>query len=189
MQIRSKHGSGILRRDIWNLARYPGTGYELVLAMSTRVHPFGSSQWAASDGDPWNRAGMRSTELVTSFWEDVWNAHRPDAVDRFLADDVVVEASGREIAGKENVKQWVQQFLGQVNNLHIEVLQTFQNEDGSRVTSRFMLTGDNNGIFGTNPNGKPIALPSIAVWSVNDGKLQHGWVEQASIEIYRSLLA
>jgi len=28
---------------------------------------------------------MRSTEIVTAFWEDVWNAHEPNAVDRFVA--------------------------------------------------------------------------------------------------------
>src|SRR5688500_2630053 len=39
-----------------------------------------------------------------------WNAHEPNAVARFVADDVVVEAGGQEIAGQENVKTWVKQF-------------------------------------------------------------------------------
>ena len=46
---------------------------------------------------------MRSTEILMAFWEDVFNAHEPDAVDRFLADDVVIEAGGQEIAGKDNI--------------------------------------------------------------------------------------
>jgi len=37
---------------------------------------------------------MGSTEIVTGFWEDVWNAHEPDAVDRFVAYHVVIEAPG-----------------------------------------------------------------------------------------------
>src|SRR6478609_8873615 len=104
---------------------------------------------------------MRSTEIVTAFWEDVWNAHEPDAVDRFVADDVVVEAGGQEISGKDNVKDWVREFLDHVNELHV----------------------------GTEPNGKPIALTGTAVWTVEDEKLQHGWVEQASFELYHWLLA
>jgi hypothetical protein len=36
-------------------------------------------------------------ETVTAFWEDVWNAHDPDAVDRFVDDDIVVEIGGREV--------------------------------------------------------------------------------------------
>ena len=106
-----------------------------------------------------------------------------------MADDVVIEAGGREIAGEDNVKTWVQEFLDHVNDLHVETIETFQNEDGTRVTSRWVLTGTNNGMLGTEPNGKPIAMTGTAVWTVGDGKLQHGWVEQASYELYQSLLA
>jgi steroid delta-isomerase-like uncharacterized protein len=128
-------------------------------------------------------------DIVTAFWEDVWNAHEPDAVDRFVADDVVIEAGGEEIAGKDNIKNWVKQFLDHVNDLHVDNIETFQSEDGTRVTSRWVLTGTNNGILGTEPNGKPIAMTGTAVWTVDEGKLQRGWVEQASFELYHWLLA
>ena len=81
------------------------------------------------------------------------NAHAPDAVDRFVADDVVIEAGGQEISGKDNVKNWVKEFLDHVNDLHVDTIETFQSEDGTRVTSRWVLTGTNNGILGTEPNG------------------------------------
>jgi hypothetical protein len=32
-------------------------------------------------------------------------------------------------------------------------------------------------------------MTGTAVWTVDDGKLQHGWVEQASFELYHYLLA
>jgi steroid delta-isomerase-like uncharacterized protein len=131
---------------------------------------------------------MRSTEIVKGFWDDVWNAHDPDAVDRFVADDIVIEAGGREIAGKDNIESWVKQFLDHVDDLHVDIIESFQNEDGTRVSSRWVLTGTNNGILGTDPNGKPVAMTGTAVWTVNDGKLQHGWVEQASFELYNRLL-
>jgi hypothetical protein len=52
-----------------------------------------------------------------------------------------------------------------------------------------VLTGTNNGILGTEPDGQPIAMTGTAVSTVGeDGKLQHGWVEQASFELYRRLL-
>jgi ketosteroid isomerase-like protein len=95
---------------------------------------------------------MRSTEIVTAFWDEVWNAHEPDAVDRFVADDVVIEAGGQEISGKDNVKNWVKGFLDHVN-------------------------------------GKPVWMTGTAVWTVGDGRLQRGWVKQASFELYHSLLA
>lgn len=132
---------------------------------------------------------MRSSKIVDAFWDEVWNAHEPDAIDKFVADDVVIKAGGQEIAGKENTKNWVKQFLDHVDDLHVDTVETFQDEDGSRVTSRWVLTGTNNGILGTEPNAKPIALTGTAVWTVKDGKLQRGWVEQASFELYHYLLA
>jgi hypothetical protein len=32
---------------------------------------------------------MRSTEIVNAFWDDVWNASEPDAVDRFVDDGML----------------------------------------------------------------------------------------------------
>jgi ketosteroid isomerase-like protein len=105
-----------------------------------------------------------------------------------VADDIVVEAGGWQIAGKDNVKAWVQGFLGHVDDLHVDNIETFQNDDCTRVTSRWVLTGSNNGILGTEPNGKPVAMTGTAVWTVDDEKLKRGWVEQASFELYHHLL-
>jgi hypothetical protein len=87
------------------------------------------------------------------------------------------------------MRSTVKEFLDHVNDLHVDAIETFQNEDGTRVTSRWVLTGTNNGILGTEANGKPIWMTGTAVWTVGDGRLQRGWVEQASFELYHSLLA
>ena len=76
-----------------------------------------------------------------------------------------------------------------MNELHVDTIETFENDDGTRVTPRWVLTGTNNGILGTEPNGKKIAMTGTAVWTVDDGKLQRGSVEQASFELYHYLLA
>lgn len=131
---------------------------------------------------------MRATEIVTAFWDDVWNAHQPDAVDGLVTDDIVVEAGGQKISGKDAVKDWVETFIDRVNDLHVDTIESFQSDDGNRVTSRWVLTGTNNGVLGTEANGKPVAMTGTAIWTVDDGKLQRGWVEQASFELYRSLL-
>jgi steroid delta-isomerase-like uncharacterized protein len=131
---------------------------------------------------------MRSTEVVNAFWDDVWNAHAPDALDGLVTDDIVVEAGGRTLSGKDDVKDWVRQFVEHVDDLHVDTIEAFASDDGTRVTSRWVLTGSNNGVLGTQPNGKPVAMTGTAVWTVADGKLRHGWVEQASFELYRSLL-
>jgi hypothetical protein len=65
--------------------------------------------------------------------------------------------------------------------LHLEVIESFQNSDTSRVTSRFLLAGKNNGALGTTPDQRDIALTGTAVWAVReDGKLLTNWVERSS---------
>jgi ketosteroid isomerase-like protein len=69
-------------------------------------------------------------------WDEVWNAHDPDAVDRFVTDDVVVVIGGKEISGKDDFKDSIRELLDNVEDLHLDAIETFQNEDGTRVTSR-----------------------------------------------------
>lgn len=131
-----------------------------------------------------------SVAIVNSFWDAVWNGHDPDAVDRFVVDDFVIVSGGETIAGRENFKRWIERFLAVVDDLHLEVLESFQNAEGSRVTSRWLLTGRNNGIFGTPADKQDIEMTGTAVWAVrDDGKLLTNWVERASWELYRRLTA
>ena len=133
---------------------------------------------------------MKSTEKVVRLWDEVWNAHDLDAVDKFVTDDVVLATGRQERTGKENLKNWIKAFFDKVNDLEVDAVETFQNEDGTRVTSRWVLLGTNNGLFGTQPNGEQIALSGIAVSAVgDDGKVERLSVEQDSFEQYRRLLA
>jgi len=78
---------------------------------------------------------------------------------------------------------WVAGFLAKINDLHLEVLEPFQNADGSRVASRWLLTGRNNGFAGTAPDRQDIKMTGTAVWAVReDGKLLSNHVERAALE-------
>ena len=126
---------------------------------------------------------MNSVEVVHAFWNEVWNAHDPSAVDRFVVDDFVIVSGGETISGRETFKEWIAGFLAKVNDLHLEVIESFQNDDGSRVASRWLLTGKNNEFLGTEPDQQDIAMTGTAVWAVNgDGKLLTNWVERAALE-------
>jgi hypothetical protein len=129
-----------------------------------------------------------AVEIVEAFWNAVWNAHNPDAVDQFVVDDFLIVSGGKEISSRESFKDWVREFLEKVDGLRLEVVESFQNEDGSRVASRWRVTGRNNGILGTEPDQREIALTGIAVWAVReDGKLLSNWVERSSWELFREL--
>ena len=107
--------------------------------------------------------------VVESFMEEVWAACNPSAVDRFVTEDFVITSAGVDVAGREPIE-------------------TFANADGSRVSSRFRVTGRNNGIFGLPADGKPIALTGNAILAVTPaGKLAHNWIERSAWELYNQL--
>jgi steroid delta-isomerase-like uncharacterized protein len=133
-------------------------------------------------------SSQNSVDIVHAFWEQVWNAHNPDAVDDFVIDDFVIVTGGVEITGKDNFKTWIAEFLEAMSDLHLEVTESFQNAEGTRVTSRWLLTGRNNGILGIPPDQRAVSMTGTAVWAVReDGKLLCNWVERASFELYRRL--
>ena len=119
-------------------------------------------------------------DIVHTFWDQVWNAHDARAADRFVVDDFVIVTAGETISGREKFKEWIEAFLEKVHDLHLEVIESFQNSDGSRVASRFALTGKNNGALGAMPDQRDIALTATAVWAVReDGKLLTNSVERS----------
>jgi steroid delta-isomerase-like uncharacterized protein len=129
-----------------------------------------------------------SVDIVHAFWAEVWNAHDPAAADRFVTEDFVIVTGGETISGREKFTEWIERFLAQVTDLHLEVTESFQNADGSRVMSRWLLTGKNNGLFGTEPDQQDIAMTGTAVWAVRgDGKLVTNWVERAAWEQFQRL--
>lgn len=131
---------------------------------------------------------MNSVRIVEDFWDAVWKARNPDAIHKFVVDDFVITTGGVDVANKEEFIAWAWQFLEKINDFQFEVIETFQNEDGSRVASRWRVTGKNNGILGTAADQRPISFTGTAVWAVReDGKLLHNWVERSSWELFQDL--
>jgi hypothetical protein len=78
--------------------------------------------------------------------------------------------------------------MAKINDLQFEVIETFQNEDGSGVASRWRIAGKNNGILGPPADQQPISFTGTAVWAVReDAKLCHNWVERSSFELLQQL--
>lgn len=131
-----------------------------------------------------------SIATVETFWREVWQApQNPDAIDRLVAEDFAITSGGHEIHGREAFKKWVLDFQSKVIDLEFEPIETFQNEDGSRVASRWRVTGKNNGILGTHAGHEPILMLGTAIFAVReDGLLQHNWVERNAWELHGRLV-
>jgi steroid delta-isomerase-like uncharacterized protein len=131
---------------------------------------------------------VNSVKIVEDFWTAVWKARNPAAIDKFVGEDFVITTGGVDIVSKQKFKHWAAAFMEKINDLQFEVLETFQNESGSRVASRWRITGKNNGLLGTPADQRPISFTGTAFWAVDrDGKLYHNWVERSSYELFQQL--
>jgi hypothetical protein len=130
-----------------------------------------------------------SVDLVQEFWEQVWQPpHNYDAIDDLTVEDFVLISGGTRIESREAFKRWAREFGSKINDMNFEVVESFENHDGSRVASMWRVTGRNNGIFGTEPGGEPIEMTGTAIWAVReDGKLLSNRVERNAYEVVQRL--
>jgi steroid delta-isomerase-like uncharacterized protein len=131
---------------------------------------------------------MNAVNIVENFWAAVWKARNPNAINDFVVDDFMLVTGGKEIRTREKFIAWACEFLEKINDFQFEVIETFQNQSGSRVASLWRVTGKNNGILGTPANQKSIAFTGTAIWDVrSDGKLLRNRVERAAWETFQQL--
>ncbi|MEM8716229.1 MAG: ester cyclase [Cyanobacteria bacterium P01_G01_bin.4] len=104
-----------------------------------------------------------------------------------MTTDFIITSADQDIASRAVFKTWIANFQSKIDDLRLTPLETFANADGSRVTSRWRITGKNKGVLGTAPDGQPIAITGIAIWAIADGRLVHNWVERSAFELYIQL--
>lgn len=134
---------------------------------------------------------MRPTtgeDLARAFFARVWTPpHDLAAIDELMTEDYRITSAGQVVEGRAAFKTWVAQMqatIGEATNEHLEV---FTNAAGDRVVSRWITRGINRGIFGLEPDGRPIAFTGIAIWRVQDGRLAECWVERSALELHQAL--
>ena len=133
-------------------------------------------------------AKIDAVRIVEDFWKYVWQSRNAEAIDRFVVEDFVITSDGVEIRSREKFKEWVAGFLEKINDFNFEVIETFQNEEGSRVASRWKVTGKNNGLLGSVKDQAPISFTGTAIWALNaEGKLLHNWVERSTWALSQTL--
>lgn len=132
----------------------------------------------------------QSVNLVLRFWREVWSPpYNIDAIDELLTEDFSAVNAGVPIQSRAAFKEWAGMFRSRIGDVRLEPLDTFANVDGSRVASRWHATGRNNGMFGLQPNGEPVAFTGISIWEVRGGKLVSHWFERSALELFQKLTA
>ncbi|MDH4612410.1 nuclear transport factor 2 family protein [Pseudomonas sp. BN102] len=134
-------------------------------------------------------ANNNAVEIVENFWREVWQAKNPQAAAYFVAEDFVITSGGVEVVGREAFIEWIRTFLSKIEEFTFCSIETFQNEEGTRVASRWKLSGKNNGFVGGRSCSTSFEMIGTAVWEVRpDGLLAHNWVERNALEVHRDMI-
>lgn len=133
-------------------------------------------------------AKVNAVQIVEDFFKVVWQQQDREAIDRFVAEDFVITTDDVDIVSQEKFKAWVAGFQQRINDFRFEIIESFQNEEGTRVASRWRVSGKNNGVLGSVPDQRPISFTGTAVWAVSpEGKLLHNWVERSTWALAQTL--
>ena len=126
--------------------------------------------------------------LAKRFFKEVWSPpNNLDAINDLMTEDYIIVTAGKTIEGREKFKEWVAHFQERLLEPENEHLDLFTNEDGSKVVSRWICKGLNNGIMDSDPDRRKVSFTGIAIWEVREGRLAKCWVERAAFELYQNL--
>jgi predicted ester cyclase len=127
-------------------------------------------------------ATTAAQELVRDFLSRVWGPeHDIDAIDELMTSDFVFHSGGRTMRGRDAYKASVAEFYRAMPEAADEVVDIFANPSGDRVCARWINRGINNGVFGLQPDGRPVEFHGISVYRVSDGRLAECWVEREAL--------
>lgn len=131
---------------------------------------------------------LNAVQIVEDFFHDVWQQQDIEAADRYVVEDFIITSDSTDIVSRQEFKRWIAGFLQRIDDFNFEVIESFQNEQGTRVASRWRVTGKNNGILGSVPDRQPISFTGTAIWELNaEGKLLHNWVERSTWALAQTL--
>ena len=129
-------------------------------------------------------------QLVLAFFARVWHApHDLDAIDELMTEDYTITTAGKEVKGRAAFKAWVGNFQKQLLEAKTESVEIFFNEKEDKVVSRWVCSGNNNGLFGLEPDQRFISFTGIAIWTIRDNRLSSCWVERSAYELYQELIS
>ena len=122
---------------------------------------------------------------LADLYVEMLNTHKPDLVDRFVAEDYINHndfvADGRQA----NRQFWTAFFTGLPD---VSVTMEDLIISGDRVVGRFIYRGTHTGDFlGIPARGKPVEMRSIDIWRVQNGMFVEHWDELNLMQMFQQI--
>ena len=123
--------------------------------------------------------------IVRRYFEQVFNEHRRDLVEEFLAENIELHGSGLA-PGLEVVKQWLTMFAAAFPDGHMTIEDVVAEED--RVVARTTFNGTHRGeMQGIPATGKTVDIPGITIFRLDNGKIAEGWLLNDNLGLMQQL--
>jgi steroid delta-isomerase-like uncharacterized protein len=109
-------------------------------------------------------------QLVSRFWEEIWNRGDLDAADRLVSADFVLHLPAMQMRGPAGLKQWASLIRAGLPDVKFTIAQALA--DGDSVVTRWTATGTHTGnLLGIPPTDKAVTMSGISVFRVAGGKI------------------
>ena len=119
---------------------------------------------------------MDKNKAITGrFWEEVFNRRNLDVIPNLVTKDYVFHGSaGKEVRGREGLKQFLRMFFNAFPDLRFDVEDIFA--EGDKVVSRVTCRGTHKGaLMGIPPTGKQIATTVICINRFVGERIAEDW--------------
>lgn len=117
-------------------------------------------------------------EIVTTWFEQVWNAGDEATIDRLMSPTAkfhgLATPDGGPVVGPAGFKPFYHAFRQAFPDIKIRILRTIC--EGDLVAAHCVVTGTHHGPgLGIKATGSPIEIYGVAIASIRDGQVQEGW--------------
>jgi predicted ester cyclase len=122
-----------------------------------------------------------------TYIDAVYNAHNPDALERFFSPNVVVHGLAPGVPDKNGIgylKDLAKNLIAAFPDVHMTVEDVVQ--EGNRLSARVVLEGTHKGEFiGIAPTGRKVKVANFAMYRLDGDKIAEVWslVDLAQLEL------
>jgi len=131
-----------------------------------------------TEPEPSSKPGVAEPNFpYREYIDAVYNAHNPDAIDKYFAPSVTVHSVAPEVEGGNGtayLKDLAKTLITAFPDLHVTVDEVVQEE--KRLAARVTLEGTHKGEFaGISPTGRKVKVANFAMYRVENGKIAEVW--------------
>jgi steroid delta-isomerase-like uncharacterized protein len=132
-------------------------------------------------------AAEANKDLVSRYFEEIWNKFNLAMVEEFFAGDAIFRAPHwPELCGIEARKQLVAALRSAYPDGHFTLEEMVA--EGNSVVARWTFRGTHKGeLMGIAPTGREVSATGTSIFAVADGKIMTEWAEYDALGLWQQL--